>query len=225
MTQDGGFSPGVAARLVTDRGTPAFVKAIEVAASETTATLHRRETLAMQAIPPAAALPRLLASYDADGWVGLLLEDIDGRLPDWCGPDRERVFGTVAEVSAALTPTPWPGAPSIEDGTGMQTSWRAVEEADGWVGEHLTELRALQEHALHAVRGTTLCHRDLRADNILITDGGRVVFVDWAWACRGAPWIDPMQVVSDVVRSGADVDPDGLLAVHPPLHQDPLSAR
>lgn len=218
-TQDGGFSPGVAARLVTRRGGGVFVKAIRVSASETTATLHRREILAMQAIPPSTAIPRLLASYDADGWVALLSEDIEGRQPGdpWNADDARRVLNAVAELSAALTPSPWSDAPRLMDMRQLSMSWWTEVDggADAWVRDHQQQLVALQEQALQSVDGSTLCHRDARADNILITDGGRVVFVDWAWACHGAVWIDTMQVVADLVRGGAESDPDELLAVHP----------
>jgi hypothetical protein len=91
-SQPGGFSPGVAARLVTVDGTRAFVKAIATSRHAATAALHRYESLAMLAIPPGPALPRLYATYDDGDWVGLLLQDIEGRHPlPWTLTDARRV--------------------------------------------------------------------------------------------------------------------------------------
>jgi hypothetical protein len=78
-TQPGGFSPGVAARLVSADGTRAFCKAVSDAANPFTPQLHRAEARNNAALPAAAPVPRVTASYDDGTWVALLLEDVDGR--------------------------------------------------------------------------------------------------------------------------------------------------
>jgi thiamine kinase-like enzyme len=44
--------------------------------------------------------------------------------------------------------------------------------------------------AIAHLGGNTLVHFDIRADNIVLGNDGRVSFVDWPWACRGAIWMD-----------------------------------
>src|SRR4051794_38862841 len=66
QTQLGGFSPGVAARLVCADGTRAFVKAVSAEANPDTPRLHRRESQVLRVLPVDLPVPRLLASYDED---------------------------------------------------------------------------------------------------------------------------------------------------------------
>src|SRR3954471_12250905 len=77
-TQPGGFSPGVAARLVTAAGRRAFVKAVSAEANPHSPGMHRREARITTALPAEAPVPQLLASYDDGTWVALLLQDIEG---------------------------------------------------------------------------------------------------------------------------------------------------
>jgi hypothetical protein len=218
-SQPGGFSPGVAARLVTVDGARAFVKAIAASRHAATAALHRYESQAMLAIPPGPALPRLYATYDDGDWVGLLLEDIEGRHPvPWTLADAHRVIMAISQLTGAFTPSPWPLAPRLEDAPRMRTSWwtRATEDLlPGWARAHRRQLIALEERVPVAVRGQTLCHRDVLAENILLTPAEGVVFVDWAWACQGAPWIDTMNLICGVAMDRTDKDVDALISASP----------
>lgn len=54
---------------------------------------------------------------------------------------------------------------------------------------------------------------DLRADNLLLTADGLAVVVDWAWARRGAAWMDLAILAPAIAAAG--VDPDPILAEHP----------
>jgi hypothetical protein len=65
-TQYGGFSPGVAARLVTASGRRAFVKAVGPELNPDTPGLFRQESVAMQALDPLrlTQAPRLYGGYD-----------------------------------------------------------------------------------------------------------------------------------------------------------------
>ena len=78
VTQQGGFSPGVAARLVTASGRRAFVKAVGPSLNPKTPSLFRQEITAVQAIGPLPSAPALYDVYDDGDWVGLLFEDISG---------------------------------------------------------------------------------------------------------------------------------------------------
>src|SRR3954466_13294133 len=80
-TQPGGFSPGVAARLVCADGSRAFVKAVSADTDPHSPPLHRREIEVLQLLPADLPVPRLLAAYDEPPWVALLIEDVDGQQP------------------------------------------------------------------------------------------------------------------------------------------------
>ncbi len=221
-SQSGGFSPGAAARLVTADGTRAFVKAVGLELNPDSPGIHRAELAAMSALPETPSTPRLLAGYDDGDWVALLLEDIDGRQPHhpWTADDVEQVFGALGELSAALTPTPWAEAPPLAElDAPFLTSWSLIEstppdDLDPWIRDHLDGLLELQHRAAVVTAGDVLTHWDVRADNVLITPTGRVVFVDWAWACQAAGWVDTVVSALDLVISGSPVDADALLVKH-----------
>ena len=231
-TQPGGFSPGVAARLVCADGTRAFVKAVSAEANPVSPDMHRREARITAALPPAAPAPRLLASYDVDGWVALLLEDVDGRHPHlpWREDELHRVVAAVDELFDDLTPCPLPDAPQVDETWRDEfTGWRdaaaggAPEGLDEWCVRHLDRLADLESRWVEAASGDTLLHLDLRADNMLVS-ADRVWLVDWPWAARGAPVFDlvafapsvamqggpePVDVMA-MSRYGGSADPDAL---------------
>ncbi len=207
-TQTGGFSPGVAARLVTASGRRAFVKAVGAELNDRSPELFRQEIVVMRALAALrlAHAPRFYDGYDDGGWVALLLEDVPGRTAyhPWTPDDARRVLDAVAELTAALTPSPWPDAPvAAERSAEFLSRWKQIV-ADGievpdWLDGRLDEVAALADRGLaELATGDSLAHWDLRADNLLLTDDGRVVFVDWAWAARAASWADQVIVQSDM---------------------------
>jgi hypothetical protein len=127
----------------------------------------------MVAIPAGPALPRLYATYDDGDWVGLLLEDIEGRHPvPWTLADVHRVIGAISLRVSEFTPNPWPEAQRLEDAPRMRTSWwtqAADELLPSWVRRHRRQLIALEERVPVSLHGHTLCHRDVLAENILLT--------------------------------------------------------
>src|SRR5262249_18301416 len=78
-TQEGGFSPGAAARLRLANGGRAFVKALGADVHEFGTGLYRVEAVAMAHLPAGLPTPRLLDVYDDGEWVALVYEDVDGR--------------------------------------------------------------------------------------------------------------------------------------------------
>src|SRR3954447_20073615 len=125
-TQEGGFSPGVAARLVCADGTRAFVKVVSSEANAESPDMHRREAKITAGLPDAAPAPRLLASYDEGTWVALLLQGVEGRHPHlpWREDELRRVVDSIDELFADLTPCPVADARSVDD------DWR--DEFAGW---------------------------------------------------------------------------------------------
>ncbi len=64
-----------------------------------------------------------------------------------------------------------------------------------------------------ALDGAALLHTDLQPGNILI-NGDAVTAIDWAWASRGAAWIDPAFLVIRLIAAG-----------HPPAGAEEWAAR
>ena len=228
VTQPTGFSPGVAARLRTADGRRVFVKAVSAALNPDSPELHRREARIVAHLPEAAAVPRLLWSYDEghDGWVALAFEDIEGRHPTepWQMDELQRVLKALDGLGAALKPSPLPLAETRyatdhfrEAIKGWQLLIDGEEEQlsklDDWSRRHLLKLSELESKAPVAVRGETLLQFDVRGDNILLAPN-RVWFVDWPHARVGAPWVDVVGFAPSVRMQGGP-DPEVLIAMHP----------
>lgn len=218
VTQPGGFSPGLAARLRLADGRRVFVKAVSEAANPDSPSMHRREARVVAALPVSAPVPRLLWSYDRDGWVALVFEDIDGRHPGdpWTEADLSLVVEALQRMAAALTPSP-----IAIDATASRAfqrginGWRAALERseqnlDAWCQRHLGRLAELEALAPEASAGETLLHFDTRADNILIV-GRRVYILDWPSARTGADWVDWVAMAPSVAMQGGPA-PEGFLA-------------
>ncbi|MEJ7726774.1 MAG: phosphotransferase [Actinomycetes bacterium] len=222
-TQTGGFSPGVAARVRCADGSRAFVKAVGVELNPDSPKLIRREIEVLTHLPESLPRPTMLGSYDVDGWVGLLLEDVDGTLPDlpWRADQLWRVLDALSEL-AVVTPEPrLAAALAGEDLSRLLTTWEDFrvadrDQLDAW---SLTHLEALIDQGRRAVAGLaggqTLCHVDVRSDNLLLTND-RAVLVDWSWAAIGPSWFDPALLLLEL-RTAGGPDPDEVVATHPLL--------
>ena len=81
VTQVGGLSPGVAARLRLVDGRRVFVKAVGPEPNPDSPGAHRAEARNMGLLPRSAPAPRLLWSLDRHGSVALAFEDVDGAHP------------------------------------------------------------------------------------------------------------------------------------------------
>jgi hypothetical protein len=217
VTQPGGFSPGVAARLRTAAGDRAFLKAVSAAANPETPDLHRREAAVTAALPAHAPAARLLASYDAEGWVALLLSDIDGRHPHlpWRPDDLRRVVDALDDLHDALTPAPLADAgEAAVVHAELFGNWSLLAAdppagLDDWARRHVDELAWLEAGWAEALAGDTLLHFDTRADNILLT-AEQVWFVDWPWAARGNAVFDLVGMAPSVTMQGGPPPEDVL---------------
>jgi aminoglycoside phosphotransferase (APT) family kinase protein len=227
-SQAGGFTPGVAARLVLADRRRAFAKVAGPTPNPELPTIYRREAQVVAALPASVPAPRLLWSYDEGeaGWVALLFEDIDGAQPaqPWRPAELERVLDAIADLSGALTPSPLLEAlvgSAGEEFTARMGGWRQLSRAqpterarlDDWSRRHLDALAEIEATAAAAVAGDTLLHFDLRADNMLLTPE-RVWFVDWPLACVGAAWVDLVFFAPSVAMQGGP-PPEQLAMRHP----------
>ena len=208
VTQAGGFSPGLAARLLLEDGRRIFVKAVSEAANPDSPAMHRREAEVVAAMPHGAPVPRLRWTYENEGWVVLGFEDIDCRHPrlPWQEDDLALVVRSLQEMSVLLTPSPLESDTAASRFAHGIRGWerallRRETRLDTWAMRNLERLAELEGSAPSAVRGEALLHFDTRADNLLIADG-RVYVVDWPSACIGAAWVDWVAMIPSVVMQG-----------------------
>lgn len=215
--QTGGFTHGVAARLVLADGSRVFAKAIR--ADDALAGDYQAEVWCAERLPARVPGPRLRFSMRVDGWIVLVFDDVAGRHPDLAKPaDLRRVLATVETLAEILTPSPLPGAPRVEETLApVMYGWRSFAERnppadlDAWSLRNLDRLARLEAGWAAATAGNTLLHADLRPDNMVLTRTGRILVVDWACACVGAPWVDLVVLLGSV----AGLDPEAIAGTHP----------
>jgi aminoglycoside phosphotransferase (APT) family kinase protein len=223
-TQPGGFSPGVAARVLCANGSRFFVKAVSAEVNAESPGLHRREAGILRALDPLIAagrvpVPRLRGIADIFPWTALVIEDIDGRQPalPWRPDELTLVLAALDRLADALTPSPAAIPEIAELYQEPFRGWRtlAAQPADGrldeWSRGHLDQLAELESSWASHAGGTTMLHTDVRADNLLLAGGG-VFVVDWPHACRGAAFVDPVFLAPSVAMQGGPA-PAELLAL------------
>jgi len=234
---EGGFSPGLAARLHLADGRRVFVKAMDCAAFPFQADIYRDEARVAAVLPAGVPAPAFLGCDDDGGWVILAFECVDGAEPvrPWREPDLARVIEAAREMAAAA-----PAGPiALPDRPLRLGGWARLAADDSrlarlaacapWAAAELPALLALERDGIAAARGSSLVHFDMYAHNILLTPD-RVMFIDWPHARLGAPHVDVVLLLSSAVGDGVDPEPfvraapqtgavdrraiDGLLAAH-----------
>ena len=209
--EPGGYGPSLAARCRLVDGRAVFVKAVSPAQNPDTPDMLRREIRVTAALPATFPAPRLLDAYDDGDWVAAVFEEIDGVNPalPWRADELARVLRGVDELAAAGDPNPVPGLRTVAEGLGDELrGWRRLAggppaaDLDEWSARHLDRLAALESAWPQATEGSGLVHVDVRADNVLLTTAGGVVFVDWAHASVGAGWVDVAAMAPSVALQG-----------------------
>ncbi|MFI5659450.1 phosphotransferase family protein [Streptomyces sp. NPDC051684] len=223
VTQDGGFSPGVAVRVVLADGRRAFVKAVSAEVNALSPAFHRREARNAAALPAGVPAPRLLGVYDDGTWVALAFEDVVGRQPHvpWREAELVRVLAGVGELARVLTPAPFSARAVGEELGERFNGWRVLLDEgrvgdaglDPWAVRNAEWIAELAAPWGGFASGDTLAHADLRADNMLLTPDG-VVFVDWPHVVRAAAWFD-LLLMLPCVRAQGGPDPEDVFAGHP----------
>jgi hypothetical protein len=209
--QVGGMSPGCATRLVCADGTRAFVKAVGLDLNPLTPSLFRREIVALTLIGSHELWADLLASYDDEDWVAILLEDVEGVNPDLRDDatmdvllrETDRLGRVLAErVPDPPAPDPDRGLGDLRQGFHLWAD--AVARAEeippellpDWVRRDTGTWEPLVRGLAHGDVG--LVHWDIRSDNLLERSTGELVFLDWGAAAVGPLWLDPL--VARLVR-------------------------
>jgi aminoglycoside phosphotransferase (APT) family kinase protein len=194
----GGLSPGCASTIETRSGERLFVKATGAALSDGTVELFRLEAGVLAALPAVPYRPRLVADFDDDDWVALVLTHVDGQTPDL---ERDDHFHAVADTLAAqvaeLTPAPGgarvPSLAVTAEGW-LDRCWHVAHDPTrylpAWAATLADELFDRTHGLTDVLEGSTLCHFDVRDDNLLIGADGAGVVLDWGMAHLGPAWVD-----------------------------------
>jgi hypothetical protein len=202
--QTGGMSPGCATRLECADGGRAFVKAVGPELNPLTPRLFSHEIRVLEHLGDDPFWAGLIASYEeAEGWVAILLQDVEGRHPDFSDEaDTRRVLDATDALSDRLT-----GAGcGLAIGTVEQSlsrfdeMWPHLESLPeavlpGWVRDCAVGMRRRMRTLLHHSAGDALANYDIRNDNLLVRPDGSVVFVDWGMSRTGPTWLDPLVVL------------------------------
>jgi len=202
----GGFSASYAGVVVTTVGR-AFVKACGADWHADSLRFLREEIRTVSILPPDLG-PSVHASIDSDAGAALVLEAIDGRHPGapWTGRDLDAIATSMARLSTTAAPeemeraedrmipgfTRW--AHIVENRillAGLPTALRA----------HVPELLEVEKGFRETLHGDVVVHDDLRADNILMSDG-EARLLDWPHARCGAAWVDLPCFLPSVEASG-----------------------
>lgn len=212
LPQAGGFSPGLASRLVLDDGRRVFAKAINAVRHPRSPGLYRREIEVMAVLPATVPAPGLRWSYDDGDWVMLVLDDVEGVMPTqpWNCREFTRVLTALEQLSDVLTPAPTAAMSIVDDVVENFRSWHTIAtdasltgRLGPWPQANVGRLVELESGWADAARGETLCHADLRADNLLLTGDDRVMVVDWPYAVTGAPWVDVVLFLPSVAATSS----------------------
>lgn len=202
----GGFSASYAGVVVTTVGR-AFVKACGADWHADSLHFLREEIRTVSMLPPRLG-PSVRAAVETDAGVALVLEAIDGRHPGapWTTGDLDAIAASMARLSG--TPAPEQMERAEDRMIPGFTRWAQITEDPLLLTGLPTSLRALvpvlvevEKGLRDALRGDAVVHDDLRADNILISDG-EARLLDWPHARRGAAWVDLPCFLPSVEASG-----------------------
>ncbi len=204
IPRTGGMSPAVAATVIAADGSRAFVKAVSADINPDTPAHFRHEVTVLSGLGPAPYRADLLGSYDDEHWVAMMLEDIDGDHPDWSDTGAvDAVFEAVVAQAVELTPVPADLAEEADSpGTvaGTMAKHRTLLDdpptelfacLPEWAQTTYPDLMAFVIADDRPVPGDTLCHLDVRHDNLLVRRcDGQVFVLDWGMSRRGPWWGD-----------------------------------
>lgn len=220
--QRGGFSPGTADRVLTAAGRRAFVKAVGPELNEHSPELHRKEAIIARALPEWVPAPSMLGSFDDGQWVALVFDDVEGRHPHvpWRMSELLMVLDALLELAKLPIPQELAHLPTLERSLGDDfNGWKRLRAdppacADPWLLGNLDLWERLAERGMGELQGRSLVHQDIRADNILLTQQGGALIVDWPWAGIGSPWFDALGLLVNVGVYDPAFDVDSVLGTH-----------
>ena len=206
VSQDAGFTPGFASVLTSASGERLFVKAASRVAQADFAAAYLEEARKLRILDGTIPAPRLEWVHDADGWVVLGFEAVEGRAPrrPWRPAELDRALDLAEAIAEATREVPGSLGlrPVVEDLPELVTGWDGVPE--DW--PHRDDARALAT-MVATLPDQQFAHCDLRDDNILLAADGRTLACDWNWPVLGPRWLDLVNLLVFGHGDGLDVEP------------------
>lgn len=222
-----GYTPAIRFVAELDSGERVFVKA----APDPHIGGWIRQEIALYRSVDGPFLPGLVGAGEvgADGSPVLVIEDLSAARwpPPWDAAAIEAVRATLDRLHAHPCPDQVPSIdvahpdfasgwdavahdPAVLTGTGLCTA--------AWLADVLPRFQRVAQGAVLA--GESLCHLDVRSDNLCLVDDASARLVDWNHACRAnaeldlACWMPSLahETGTEPEELGFDVDP-GLAAV------------
>ncbi|NGO77755.1 aminoglycoside phosphotransferase [Streptomyces sp. YC504] len=170
-----GFNSEISARITTETG-DLFVKGMRT--DHPRAWTQQREADTNPYVH--GITPALRWRVQTDGWDVLAFDAIDGPHADYADTSD---LVLVADMLTRLSHIPAPADLELKDAAHRLRDHAPAEALDLFAGDHLL-------------------HTDLNHTNVLV-DGERALLVDWAWATRGAPWLDAGYWVLWLISDGS----------------------
>lgn len=194
----GGMSPGCATSIVTTAGRQLFIKAVDDDPDDVTADLFRHEAHVLSTLPTAGHRPSLLGCFDDGAWVALVMEHVKGDYPDFSdGTDLQRVADALKAQADELSPPPVAlEIPSLGECIQWWVSrWEDITADPGrylpvWAVPLADGGLERAQRLIGQLPSETVCHFDVRNDNLLLGPDGDVIFIDWGIAMTGPKWSD-----------------------------------
>ncbi len=210
-SKTGGFTPGFASVLTCADDSRHFVKAASTIAQRAFADAYREEARKLAMLPDGIPAPPLRWIHDADDWVVLGFEYVEGRAPQrpWVPAELAAASRMAIAIAEQLTPAPEGIDRAVDDLATWPALWERVDHP------RAADCGALAAQYADVVDGDTLAHMDIRDDNLLVRPDGSTVLCDWNWPVRGAAWLDSLFLLIGPRGDGLDVEAH--IAAHPLL--------
>ncbi|MBS2533129.1 phosphotransferase [Catenulispora sp. NF23] len=172
-----GLNSQIAAVLDTADGR-VFLKGVPLEARTALAS-QRREAAINQFV--LAVSPQLLWSAETEGWSLLAFEYIGGGHADYA--PGSPYLDDVVKVANRLHRVTAPDLPELRAADQRWSAWAGADDAG-------------------LLAGDSLLHTDFAGHNVLIGEEGGAWIIDWAWATRGASFIDPACLLIRLIDAG-----------------------
>jgi aminoglycoside phosphotransferase (APT) family kinase protein len=225
----GGFGPTATFALTTTSGAKHFVKGTHPGNTKEGHIAVLRECRGLTNYPELAAFgPRYLGMAEEDGWTLAVLEfAARGKaVPPWSAADAQRAIEHVAAFHGA---TPARVATELRDIMSSDllakgSNWHSLNDArvrgsfvqlfaepdsaERWLRAHLNTLIGLKAQVPGGPRSWV--HMDIRSDNFVFADDGRLLLVDWPVLSYGPRLLDIAFFLPSLEGEGGPACADGL---------------
>ncbi|WP_027346396.1 hypothetical protein [Hamadaea tsunoensis] len=205
-----GFSATFAAVLTHADGRRSFCKAAPAASP--TGQAYVREALIVARLPADIPAARLRWHHHTD-WIIAVYDAIDGASParGWTS-DPTPILAAVTNTAHGLTHVSGALRAAARPAEPLPAGWADIAEGVRPLPTHAAALAPLapsmarwEADFLTAVADTReLAHYDVRPDNLMANEHGRVWLVDWATLRPGPSYVDTVMLAIGAADDGAE---------------------